>query len=68
MQAKLDAQSKLRSAQADIAQLQESLDEEQDAKSALSKQLTAAKNDAAMWRTKMEGEGSLKIEELEEAK
>ena len=67
-QGKLDAQSKLRSVEAYVAQLQEVLDEEQEAKSILSKQLAAASSDAVMWKTKMEGEATLKIEELEDAK
>lgn len=67
-QGKLDAQSKLRSAQGELASLQDSLDEEQEAKNALQKQLSAAKSDAAMWRSKYEGEATQRIEELEEAK
>ena len=68
IQGKLEAQSKLRSAQSDLAQLQESLDEEQEAKNGLQKQLAAAKSDANMWRSKYEGEATMRIEELEEAK
>ncbi len=67
-QGKLEAQSKLRSAQSNLAQLQDSLEEEQEAKSALQKQLAAAKSDANMWRAKYEGEAIQRIEELEEAK
>lgn len=64
----MEAQSKLRSAQGDLAQLQESLDEEQEAKNALKKQLSAAKADATGWRTKFEGEATQRIEELEDSK
>lgn len=64
----MEAQSKLRSAQNDIAQLNDSLEEEQEAKAALQKQLAAAKTDANMWRTKFEGEATQRIEELEESK
>lgn len=58
----------MRSAQSDISQLNESLEEEQEAKAALQKQLSAAKADAIVWRSKCEGEASQRIEELEEAK
>lgn len=51
-----------------MAQLSESLEEEQEAKSALQKQLAAAKADANSWRSKCEGEASQRIEELEETK
>lgn len=67
-QGKLEAQSKLRSAQSEIAQLQDSLEEEQEAKSALQKQLAAAKADANMWKSKCEGEVTQRMEELEEVK
>ena len=68
LQGKLEFQSKLKSAQADLAQLQDSLDEEQEAKNALQKQLAAAKSDANMWRNKYEGEATQRMEELEDAK
>jgi septal ring factor EnvC (AmiA/AmiB activator) len=58
----------LRSAQSDIAQLQESLDEEQESKAAVQKQLAAAKSEANTWKAKYEGEAVPKIEELEESK
>ena len=58
----------MRSAQSDISQLQESLDEEQESKSAVQKQLAAAKTDANNWKSKHEGEALPKIEELEESK
>ena len=67
-QGKLEAQSKLRSTQADLAQLQDSQDEEHEAKNALLKQLAAAKSDANMWRSKFEGEATQRIEELEDTK
>ena len=67
-QGKLEAQSKLRSAQSEMAQLQDSLDEEREAKNALQKQLAAAKSDANTWRSKFEGEAIQRIEELEDAK
>lgn len=58
----------MRSALADNAQLQESLEEEQESKAALQKQLATAKSDANTWKSKFEGEATPKIEELEEAK
>lgn len=67
-QAKLDAQSRLKQLQADIAQLQDSLEEEQESKSAVQKQLMTAKNDAASWKNKFENEATPRLEELEESK
>ena len=68
LQAKHDAQAKLRQVQLDLQQLQESLEEEQDSKAEVQKQLVAAKTEAAMWKGKFEGEAQPRIEELEEAK
>lgn len=67
-QAKMDAQSKLRSAQNELEQLQETLEEEQESKATLQKQLAAAKSDASSWRDKYENEATPRIEEIEEAK
>ena len=67
-QAKLDAQSRLKQLQADIAQLQDSLEEEQESKSAVQKQLMTAKNDAASWKNKFENEATPRLEELEDSK
>ena len=60
--------SKLKMLQSEHAQLQETFDEEMDAKSSLQSQLTNAKSDAAAWRSKYETEATPRIEELEEAK
>lgn len=68
LQGKLDAQSKLRSAQSDVAQLHETLEEEQEAKASLQKQLAAAKGEVNMWRNKCEGEVTQRMEELEDVK
>ena len=68
LQAKHDAQSKLKQVQLDLQQSQESVEEEQDSKAELQKQLVSAKTEAAMWKGKFEGEAQPRIEELEEAK
>ena len=51
-----------------MEQLKESLDEEQESKAAIQKQLAAAKTEANTWKSKYEGEAVPKIEELEESK
>ena len=60
--------AKLKSAQSDVVQLQSSLDEEQDTRAAVQKQLAASKNDAANWKNKFENEATPRLEELEDAK
>lgn len=64
----MDALSKLRSAQNELEQLQENLEEEQEGKATLQKQLATAKGDASSWRDKFENEATPRLEELEEAK
>ena len=64
----MDAQSKLKSAQAEVSQLQDALEEEQESKATLQKQLVAAKNEAASWKNKFENEATPRIEELEDSK
>ncbi len=64
----MDALSKLKQAEAEIQNLQDSLEEEQDSKSELQRQMTAAKNDAAQWRSKYDSEAMPRIEELEDSK
>lgn len=68
LQAKHDAQAKLRQVQLDLQQLQETMEEEQDSKAEVQKQLVAAKTEAALWKGKFEGEAQPRIEELEDAK
>ena len=68
LQAKLDVQSKLRSAQAEVSQLQENVEEEQANRNNLSKQLAVAKNESIQWKSKAEGEVAQKMEELEESR
>ena len=67
-QAKQDAQAKLRQAQADLSNAQDALEEEQEMKAMLQKQLMAAKNEAGTWKNKFENEATPRIEELEDAK
>jgi hypothetical protein len=52
----------------ELSSTQESLEEEQEAKATLQKQLMAAKNDANTWKNKFETEATPKIEELEDSK
>lgn len=48
--------------------MQDSLEEEQEGKAALQKQLMTAKNEASTWKTKFETEAAPRIEELEDSK
>ena len=58
----------MKQAQADIENLQESLEEEQESKSDIMKQLSAAKGEATQWKSKFDSEINPKMEELEENK
>ena len=52
-----------------VDRLREQLDEEQEARSDLQRQLTRANNEAAVWRQKFEsGEGGIRQEEMDELK
>lgn len=64
----MDAISKLKQAEADLANAQESIEEEQDSKAELQKQLVNAKSEAANWKNKFDSEATPRIEELEDAK
>lgn len=58
-----------RNLQQQIQQLKEQLDEEQEGRSDLQRQLSSAVSDVALWRQKYEsGEGSIRPEEVEELK
>ena len=58
-----------RSLQTAMDRLREQLDEEQEARSDLQRQLTRANNEAAVWRQKFEsGEGGIRPEEMDELK
>ena len=67
-QAKQDAQSKLRHLTAELANTQDTLEEELEGKAAMQKQLMAAKSDGSSWKNKFETEATPRIEELEDAK
>lgn len=58
----------MRQMTADLSTAQDSLEEEQEGKAALQKQMVAAKNDANLWKGKFENEATPRIEELEDAK
>lgn len=51
-----------------MANAQESIEEEQDSKAELQKQLVNAKSEAASWKNKFDSEATPRIEELEDAK
>lgn len=51
-----------------MANAQESIEEEQDSKAELQKQLVNAKSEAANWKNKFDSEATPRIEELEDAK
>ena len=58
-----------RNLQALIEQLREQLDEEQERRADLQRQLTKANNEGAIWRQKFEsGEGGIRPEELDDLK
>jgi len=58
-----------RSLQATTDRVREQLDEEQESRSELQRQLTRANNEAAAWRSKFEsGEGGIRPEEMDELK
>ena len=55
--------------QADLEQLREQLEEEQEGRSDLQRMLTKANNEMAVWRHKAEsGEGGVRSEEMDELK
>lgn len=54
--------------EADLEQANENLEEEQEARSDLEKELSKAKNEVASWKRKFDDEGTAKAEELESAR
>jgi multidrug resistance efflux pump len=52
--------------QLESQQIREQLEDEQEAKSELQRQLSKANAETQQWRAKYEGEGLLRTEELEE--
>ena len=68
LRGKQDAQHKCQQALAEIEQLNENLEEEQNVRSALQSKLSKAASEAQQWRGKYETEGANRVEELEDAK
>lgn len=67
-QGKIELQSNLRAMKEEMAQLAEQLEEEQQAKSDLQKQLTKATNELKAMTSRFENEAQSRIEELESDK
>jgi predicted nucleic acid-binding Zn-ribbon protein len=61
-------QSDVRNLNGDIDTLREQLEEEQESKGDIQRQLSKANSEVQQWRAKFEGEGTARAEELEEAK
>ena len=68
LQLKLDAQNKLKNAEADLDNMQEQIDELEDGKADLQKQLTRSNAELSQMRAKFDQEVSGRLEELEDAK
>ncbi|XP_022644833.1 myosin heavy chain, muscle-like isoform X2 [Varroa destructor] len=60
--------SKYRNMERDLQVLRDAVDEAEEAKADLQRQLSKANADAQLWRGKYESEGLLRLEELEEGK
>lgn len=58
----------MRNLNSDIDGIREQLEEESEAKSDLQRQLSKANNEVQAWRSKFEGEGMARAEELEDSK
>lgn len=59
---------KYRSVEHDLDSFREQLEEEQEAKADLQRQLSKANAEVQLWRSKYESEGLARLEELEESK
>lgn len=59
---------KLKAMESELNHAHESIEEEQEGKTELQKQLTATKNDAAQLRARLDNEATPRIEELEDTK
>lgn len=59
---------KFRSVEHDLDSFREQLEEEQEAKADLQRQLSKANAEVQLWRSKYESEGLARLEELEESK
>lgn len=62
------AMGKFRSVEHDLDSFREQLEEEQEAKADLQRQLSKANAEVQLWRSKYESEGLARLEELEESK
>lgn len=68
VQARQKLSSEVRNLTSDLDALREQLEEEQDVKADLQRQLSKANTEAQQWRAKFEGEGAARAEELEESR
>lgn len=68
VQIRVDAQNKLKNAEADLESMQETIEELEDGKADLQKQLMKANAEIAQLKAKFEQEVSGRVEELEDAK
>ena len=68
MQGKSDALNKLRNLEAEFDALQEQLEEAEDGKADVQKQLSRANTELQQWKSRYEQEAQGKVEELEDAK
>lgn len=60
--------TKLKAMESELNHAHETIEEEQEGKTELQKQLNAAKNDAAQLRARLDNEATPHIEELEDTK
>lgn len=67
-QARSSFSNNVKNLQAELDQIQELLEEEQEGKAELQRQLTKANAEAATWRNKYEIDGAQRVEELEDIK
>lgn len=67
-QERATAMGKYRSVEHDLDSFREQLEEEQEAKADLQRQLSKANAEVQLWRSKYESEGLARLEELEESK
>ncbi len=68
LQARQKLQNEVRNLRADLDTAREQVEEEQEGRTDLQRQLSRANQEAQQWRSKFESEGQARTEELEEAK
>lgn len=68
VQLRMKLQSENRNLSSDVNNIRDQLEEEQDGRSALQRQLSKASNEAQQWRAKFETEGAARTDELEDAR